>query len=160
MRSLLLAIATAAITMPLAATATSFERAYGLNELSSRAETVVVGEVQGTWTETTSDGWWTVATLVVDETLQGSHEPVVEVRYPGGSVGDLHLVVSGAPALHPGDDVVVFTRPGGKVLGLAQGVWKIEEDGQATRDLSRLAFKDGAHPVESMPLQALKDMMR
>jgi len=158
MRPLLLA--SVAFTMPLAATATSSERAYDMTELRNRAETVIVGEVQGTWTETTRDGWWTVATLVVDETLQGSHEPVVEVRYPGGSVGDLHLVVSGAPKLHPGDDVVVFTRDDGKVLGMAQGVWKISDDGQATRDLSRLAFKDGSKPVESMPIEELKRLVR
>jgi hypothetical protein len=85
---------------------------------------------------------------------------VVEVRYPGGSVGDLHLVVSGAPTLHPGDDVVVFTREGGKVLGMAQGVWQIRDDGQATRDLSRLAFKDGSEPVESMSVAELKRLVR
>ncbi len=158
MRRLL--IATVAITMPLAATATSYERPYEMSELSSRAESVVVGEVQGTWTETTKDGWWTVATLVVDETWQGSHEPVVEVRYPGGTVGDLHLVVSGAPQLHPGDDVVVFTREDGKVLGMAQGVWKLDDTGVATRDLSRLAFKDGTKPVESMSYEELKRMVR
>jgi len=153
-------LASVAITMPLAATGTSFERAYDMSELSTRAETVIMGEVQGTWTETTSDGWWTVATLVVDETFQGAHEPVVEVRYPGGSVGDLHLVVSGAPQLHPGDDVVVFTREDGKVLGMAQGVWKIQDDGRATRDLSRLAFKDGSTPVQSMSVEELKRMVR
>lgn len=155
-----LILASVAISMPLAATATSFERAYGVAELSSRAETVIVGEVQGTWTETTKDGWWTVATLVVDETLQGVHAPVVEVRYPGGSVGDLHLVVSGAPELSPGDDVVVFTRDHGKVLGMAQGVWKIQTDGQATRDLSQLAFQDGSRPIESLSVEELKRMVR
>ncbi len=154
-----LMIASIAVSLPLAATATTFERPYGMDELSARAERVVIGEVQGTWTETNADGWWTVATLVVDETLQGDHEPIAEVRYPGGVIGDLHLVVSGSPQLHPGDDVVVFTREQGRVLGLAQGVWKIE-DGVATRDLSRLSFQDGVHPVERMPLDELRRLLR
>ncbi len=150
-----------AFTMPLVATGTTYSRAYDVAEMSDRAETVVIGEVQGTWTESAPDGWWTVAAVLVNETLQGDHQAVVEVRYPGGQVGDLHLVVSGAPALKRGDEVVVLTTgENGRVLGLSQGVWKIQEDQHATRDLSFLTFKEGGQPVERLPLAELKRLLR
>jgi hypothetical protein len=140
--------------------AASFERPYSMTELSQRAETVFIGQVLGTWTEVNGDGWWTVARLAVEETLQGEHQSVIEVRYPGGTMGELHMVVPGSPSLTQGDQVVVFARENGVVLGLAQGVWQIQSPGVATRNLSQLSFHDGSRPVQSISLDELRRLVR
>lgn len=120
------------------ARATTYAEKLDLDELSSRAERVVIGEVLATRYDATGAGIWTVATIRVTETLRGRPEPVVEVRVPGGRVNDMELTVAGAPRLIEGYQVLLFLD-GEHVVGLGQGAFVVLSD-TAWRNVSDDVF--------------------
>ena len=123
--------------------ATLFTHPYSIEEMADQAEQVVVGEVLATRTEVRGGSPWTVATVMVDVTLRGEHEILVEAAWPGGQMGDIELVVAGSPRVVSGEQAVVFLGDEGGVVGLSQGVLHVQ-DGVAWRDLSHLGFLEGA----------------
>ena len=123
------------------ANATTYQQAMDIEDLSVRSERAVVGEVLDTWSERDENGVWTVATMLVDETLQGDHDPLVMMRWPGGQSGDIELIVSGAPQMNEGDHVVAFLSSTGHVVGMSQGAFTLNGD-EARRDLSSLNFQE------------------
>ncbi|MCP4807441.1 MAG: hypothetical protein GY913_28815 [Proteobacteria bacterium] len=122
--------------------ATLFTHPYTIEELAERSEQVVVGEVLATRSEVRGGSPWTVATVMVEATLVGEPQILVEAAWPGGQMGDIELVVAGSPRMHAGQDTVVFLGAEGRVVGLSQGVLHVE-DGVAWRDLSHLGFVEG-----------------
>lgn len=142
------------------ASATLFTHPYSIEELSERSESVVAGEVIAVRSEVRDGSPWTVATVLVDEHLQGDAAPMVEASWPGGRIGDVELVVAGSPSVVVGEDTVVFLTESGRVVGLSQGVLHME-DGVAWRDLSHVGFVDGtpAGP-EAYSLEELRDLTR
>jgi len=146
--------------LPGTADAATYERPMGLEDLTQNAERAVVGEVISTWIERTPNGIWTVASIVVDETLHGEHEPVVEVRWPGGVVGKIELIVPGTPSVHIGDDLLAFVSEEGQFVGLAQGAFQIV-DGEAIRDMSGIHFHaKGEAAEDTFPLEDIRDTLR
>jgi Matrixin len=67
--------------------------------------------------------------LSVVESLKGPMEPrIVNVLLPGGTVGDVHQRISGAPRLEPGEEVIAFLRRGAggpRIVGLSQGIFRV-----------------------------------
>jgi len=142
------------------ADAATYERPMGLEDLSQSAERAIVGEVISTWVERTPNGIWTVASVVVDETLQGDHQPIVELRWPGGVVGKVELIVPGTPSVHVGEHVLAFVHADGQFVGLAQGAFQIV-DGKAVRDMSGIHFRsDGTGAEASYPVDTIRETLR
>ena len=157
MRSIL-AIAALAAAAP--AFATSYDQPMGIEELADDAARAVVGEVLGTRTENVrGSGWWTVATVLVESTLHGPSAAVVEVRWPGGAMGDRELIVAGAPRFRTGDEVLAFIRSDGAVVGMAQGAFSISGD-MAIRDLDGIHFQGDDEGVEVFSIEDIRAALR
>jgi len=142
------------------ASATLFTHPYSIEELSDRSETVVAGEVLALRTEVRDGSPWTVASILVTESLYGDAAPIVEAAWPGGRIGDIELVVAGSPSLVVGEDTVVFVAEAGRVVGLSQGVLHVE-DGIAWRDLSHMGFvQDAPAGPEAYSIEEIRDLAR
>lgn len=79
--------------------------------LARRADLVVRGKAERSVARASRDGKLihTVTTLRVASTIKGKAEgQVVEVRTPGGTIGDITQVVHGAPSFSAGEEVVLF----------------------------------------------------
>ena len=81
-----------------------------LEELSTRAERIVVAQVDHQEARFNEDGTLilTHTTLVVEETLAGPPTATVEVNEYGGRVGELTLAVPGLPRFEEGERVLLF----------------------------------------------------
>ncbi len=114
-------------------------------DLARSAPLVVRGTVEETRSRFTPDGSLivTFSAVRVEETYRGSHPRrrlVVETE--GGEVGDVGLVVTDAAVLKEGDRVVLFLAPGRsatgrsvyRVVGEAQGAYRVGDDGVARKD--------------------------
>lgn len=81
--------------------------------------------------------------LKVSERLKGQALDTIEVAVPGGVHGRLHQTIPGAPALSAGQEYVVFLWTNSKglnlIIGLSQGLFNVNLDGQGTPRLSRTA---------------------
>jgi hypothetical protein len=79
--------------------------------------------------------------ITVLESWKGAPGGTMDVVTPGGTVGRLQQSVAGAPALTPGAELVLFlwtSRSGlTHVIGLSQGVFKLERDAAGTLILNR-----------------------
>jgi hypothetical protein len=102
-----------------------------LAELSREAHLIARGKVTGAESIWTGD--WrsieTIVTLEIEAAIKGATETTVRFRVPGGQVGRYRRVFLGAPALVPGQRIVVFLGRRGTdlpyVLGLSQGVFRV-----------------------------------
>ncbi len=154
-----LALIAPSVSGPATASTYEYARPKDLEALVEDADRAVVGEVISTWTERAPSGLWSVASIVVDETLHGAHSPVIEVRWPGGKVGNIELVVAGAPSIHKGDTVLAFIDDQGQFVGMSQGAFLVE-DGLATRDLSGLHFSGELEQEASYELDDIRARLR
>jgi hypothetical protein len=120
--------------LPLACPGTSIVR-VSLEEVISRAEWIVSGEVVRNWC-----GWdsghrfiWTHTEITVREKWKGSPGSTVTVSEPGGAVDGMSLAVAGMVRYTPGEHVVVFLyrTPIGliRTVGLAQGKLVVDNQG-------------------------------
>lgn len=91
-----------------------------MEQLATRADRVIRGQVLSTRSELLEEGIFTVATLRVKETLRGQPELITEVKVPGGSWNGIHLDVSGAPELIIGDEMLLFLDED-RIVGLEKG---------------------------------------
>ena len=98
-----------------------------VTQLSTKAEAVVRGEVLAQRLEHDHTGIWTIATVRVTETMQGSAPIVTEVRVPGGKLNDMEVMVARAPRLLPGDEVLLFLK-GDRIVGLDQGAFVVHDN--------------------------------
>jgi hypothetical protein len=105
-------------------------------QMAARSDAVVVGEVTAVWVEGRDGAPWTVASVLVEETLLGEPDRLLQVSWPGGDLGRTQLSVSGSPELHAGDRAVFFVQADGRPVGLSQGVLFVESDEFVWRDLS------------------------
>ena len=139
--------------------ATLYSHPYSVPELAVRSEQIVVGEVTTVYTEMRSGSPWTVAQVLVEDTLRGQDGMVTSVAWPGGRVGDLMLTVEGSPRLIPGDRGVFFVRPDGQLVGMSQGLLYVEDD-LAWRDISSLGFvEDAPQGPEIYSFEELRDLV-
>jgi hypothetical protein len=151
--------ALAALALPLVAAATVVV-GQSVEQMAKETPLIVrgiVGEQQARWDEDRR-GISTWTQVAVKETLKGKAPEVLEVRQPGGEVGNIGAKVAGAARFKTGEEVLLFLEPPGDdptrlvVRGMAAGKVLLAEDAlgrkKATRDLRGLAFwVPGAEPV-------------
>lgn len=116
-----------------------------LDTLSQQADLIVQGTAEGTEASWSADGKriHSVTRVRVGKSLKGQAAQVVEVRHPGGTVGDITQRVAGAPAFAPGEEVILFLKqaPG----QLKKAAFVVEGLGQGKFEVVR--GKDGAKQV-------------
>ena len=108
-----------------------------LEELTSEADSILIGEVkkiESQWNEekTLIYTYVTISVKQHTKTLSGVGEvQEIIVKVPGGEVGDIGLKVSDTPQFREGEEVFLFLRmeklPLFSVAGLFQGKYTIEE---------------------------------
>ena len=110
-------------------------RPLSIGELTTVADTIVVGRVSGAEAETGAAGTiHTRVALDVEQVLKGrarAGAPITIVQ-PGGDVGGVTATVADAPTFEPGERVLVFLtrRPDGtlRVAHLFQGKFSVESN--------------------------------
>ena len=122
--------------------------ALDIGALTERADRVVRAKVHST--ENWRDGIvWTRVTLEVTEEWLGAGPALVEIVQPGGTVPGFGTLVFGVPSFAEGEDVVVFLEDD-RVLGLAQGKFRVSAAGELARDLRQLSLaRVGRHRAPS-----------
>ncbi|MCY4060181.1 MAG: hypothetical protein OXG44_19530 [Gammaproteobacteria bacterium] len=81
-----------------------------LGELVERADTIVAGEVLDMRSAWTADrrSIFTTVTLRPDRRFKGGERSLIRFRIPGGTVGDIRLMVTHSASLAIGEQVLVF----------------------------------------------------
>jgi len=138
--------------------------------LARGADAVVRGTVTAATPRWAADGRHirTRVSLRRLSTWRGTPPAEIAVDVPGGTVGDVAQVVSGAPSFQNGEEVVVFLRAAGagrwRVLGLALGKFRVEA-GSAVPQLAglrleRAPLRSSERRVEAMPVDELERRVR
>ncbi len=116
------------------------------DELVSRSELVVYGEVLSIESFEVADGAiYSRATVVVDDFLVGTYDDtVVEVIYPGGIVGDVGMMTSISPHFETGEEIVLFlfTNDNGELVltNYAGGKYTVDAGKVIEKDISLNEF--------------------
>jgi hypothetical protein len=80
-----------------------------------------------------SSGIETIATIVTEQVLKGQTGQFVSLRVPGGTVGSIRSVMTGAPELRTGDRAFFFLtrdpQAGFRLTGLSMGLYRLQGDG-------------------------------
>lgn len=147
------------IALPLGATTV---QRLNLDDLVSKAETIVVGRVVDSHASWTKDGKLilTQTTVAVQEQLKGNPAKTITVTTVGGQVGKTILHVSGMAAFQQDETAVIFLERSGAystVLGLSQGKFSVR-NGEVANTLDGLSFSSAAGsflPVR-MPIEEFK----
>lgn len=102
--------------------------------------------------------------LEVLEDWRGSGDATVVLDQPGGVLPDGGTIVFGMPRFVEGDEVVLFLGDGPlgpRVVGLAQGAFRVEAGGRLTRDVSGLMLaRVGDEPPPEVEAPASLDELR
>jgi hypothetical protein len=110
-----------------------------LAELTARAERIVVAQVVSARSEWDASGRniHTRIEIRVEEAWKGSDAPDqrLVIVQPGGTVGDIEMLVHGMPSFAPGEKAVLFLAGQGtpRVVGMSQGKRPLRWDGTAKR---------------------------
>ncbi len=141
-----------------------------LGEMAQKATAIVRAKVTGSVEVLRGTDVFTVYQLETLETVKAPNgiKPT-DVAVPGGIAGGLRQVVAGAPALHAGQEYVLFlwtSRSGlTQLMGMSQGLFAVERttagDVIATRAAAGEQILDGAgravrDEILSMPWAELK----
>jgi hypothetical protein len=137
--------------------------------LAREAGAVVRGRVEARAARRSGDGRRIVTDLTVSvaQAWRGSAPARLTVTVPGGELDGVGQRVDAAPALEPGDEVVLFVSPtpgGWRLAGLALGAFHVE--GARVRSAAE-AFRvepaplaSGERRVEAMGLDELERRVR
>jgi hypothetical protein len=138
-------VALAALALTLAGPAAATVAPYlGLDDLERDADLIVLGTVRNATGRLSDDGRIieTRIDIEVERALKGGPRTTLSFDVPGGTFAGRTLVAEGAPALRPGERVVLFLgRSGGGpsvplgVAGWNQGHFRVQRDPRTGRDL-------------------------
>ena len=123
----------AAATLVGAAPAFGLMLEKSVDELSTEADTIVVGSVArqtSAWSEGGGE-IHTDVTLLVERVVAGAADRELTFRITGGQVGDLQMHTSDDPTFSLGDRVVVFldsSQKPARLVGLEQGAVRVRGD--------------------------------
>ncbi len=133
-------------------------RAQRLDQLSARADCVVLGRIEQRWSERRGALLYTVNRVVVEELLRqndsgadlGLHPgAVLQVAQLGGRLGDWQMPVAGTAPLQVGDRQVLFLRrdPDREaayyIAGMSQGALKLLGDDRLLWAPTAPLYRDG-----------------
>ena len=125
------------------------------DQMIRQSTAIVRAKVTGSSTIARGSAIYTVYRLSVEETLKGSGT-FDSVSVPGGALGGLRQMVSGAPSLAIGQDYVIFlwtSRSGlTQIIGLSQGLFSVTLDSSGDGVLTR--------PGSSMKLSDLRSQVQ
>ncbi len=142
-----------------------------LDALAAEADRVFVGTVavvRSQWADSEQHSIETLVTFTNIEPLFGVDTAEVELRFGGGSVGDVTEMVAGMPTFTVGERVVIFARNQlavSPIVGFNQGCMRIEGGGDdasvtlTTRDRlgtlssGRAVLAEAASGEVAMPLR-------
>jgi len=80
--------------------------------MSKNADLIITGKVtqqNSNWNENKTR-IYTTATIQVEESIKGNSQSLVEVRYPGGEVGDVGELYTHMPKFENNEEVLVFLK--------------------------------------------------
>ncbi len=116
-----------------------------VEDMTAAAEAVVVGEVtdvKSSWNEAQTT-IYTVVVFKVDQCLAGTCQDAFLIKQRGGTVGEMTLHIPGMPQFTKGQKALVFLEPDPEgvpgffyVVGMCQGIFDIETDGQSGNPLA------------------------
>jgi hypothetical protein len=141
-----------------------------LDDMIGKSTAIVRGTVGDTWTAFTGRDIYTHYKIQVSERFKGPVQKTVEIMVMGGTVGEFHQTVAGAPVLNRGDEFVFFLWTSSRgitwITGLTQGLFALPGTGSVdpltTRGPNRELMLDAAtaRPVKdnavSMKLSELR----
>ncbi len=139
--SLLMAIV---LLLVMHGTALALVEQLTIDELTAKADSIVVGEVidMACYEESRGD-IYTLVTLSVEQSVKGKSAEEVVLKVPGGEVDGLTLSVSDTPSFRQGERVVVFLEEETskfKVSGWHQGKFTVVNNRVVERDQSLTDF--------------------
>jgi len=171
MRSLLITLSLASALAPLGGT--TLER-LPLGEMARKSTAIVRARVVSASGVLQGADIYTIYRIEIVESWKSSpRSNPVQVAVPGGIAGGLRQMVAGAPALHSGEEYVMFlwTSPSGltQLIGLTQGLFSVQQSGAGDATAMRAAAGElmldaSGHPVRdeavSMKLSDLKAQVK
>lgn len=149
-KALALILAVTSLVLPLRATTLA---RMSLDQLARAADTVVRAQCVGTSAKRENGAIWTFADFTTLENFKGKPAAHIQVRLPGGSVGNLSTRIEEVPAFQPGDDAVLFLEHGRDgiygVTAWVEGTFRIQQnaatgDERVTQDSAGTAVFDPA----------------
>ena len=155
MRRLVIALVLVSLAPAFALAVTS--RPLSISELTTVADTIVLGRVSAARSETDAGGAiLTRIALDVEQVLKGRAGSLITIVEPGGDVGGVVATVAGAPTFAAGERVLVFLtrRPDGtlRVAHLFQGKFSVESN-PTTRQPQAVRRAPDTHAVmDAVPL--------
>jgi len=105
-----------------AAQATVFVSHLDLDEITDRADQIVIGEVSEVVSRRAPGGIVTEVTVDVFDTLLGTPASELTLTLPGGRVSGETLTVSGVPHLLVGHDLLLFLEDS-RPVSFTQGIF-------------------------------------
>jgi hypothetical protein len=144
------------------ATAVHADTPLTVEDLAQRAELVVIGEVTSVASEfhATRSQIVTRVDVRVAEALKGkAGANPLQLRQPGGRVGEMTSEVAGAARFVAGERTLLFLARGGDgtlaVVGLFQGKFALERDG-AGRDVAVRRVPGSAEVLDRVSLDQIR----
>jgi|GEM_PF-2416373 len=129
-------------------------RRLSLNDIRSKAQRILVGEVLSQSTRVGEGGKmvWTDYQLRVSETLKGTDPgAITTVSFAGGQAGGLDIGLSDVPTLEVGRRYVLFMQSGDlhptPTVGWGQGLFHVSQIKDGTVNRSVIVSEDG-EPLE------------
>jgi hypothetical protein len=98
-----------------------------LKELTQASTSIIIGEVLTTRVQVDNGVVSTYATIIVDETLKGNHQQVVDVRVPGGKFEDVEMIVPNVPQFFVDTKVLLYLN-NQSIVGIDDGAFFVEND--------------------------------
>jgi len=138
-----------------------------IEEKIKRANTIVMGTVvftQSQWEEVNGGGRiFTYVYIDVEQYIKGFGGSLIEIKAPGGKVGEITQWVSDTPQFIEGEKVIVFLRPEFfQVVGWHQGKYTVKDNKVVGLGVEASKFVNMIHkinresdfgPLDALPTQ-------
>ena len=98
-----------------------------LETLQTTSDVVAIGTVVSSQSAFLGGTIQTSTTLAVQQSFKGAGEATLTILTPGGTYGNVELIVRGTPSFTVGEEVLVFLYAAAAGLhptGMFQGVWR------------------------------------
>jgi hypothetical protein len=157
----------------------SMASGMSMEQMAQGATVIVIGECTGTQSQWAGRNLYTLATVLVTESLKGAPPQNVTVAIPGGIDGNrrfpIAMTYAGAPQFALGEEVVIFLDDTQSeipntyaVMGFSQGKFSVNQasNGEKVvmRDMTKGTVPRGSGAIrgnlQSIPLLEFKEWVR